>query len=231
MQNAAFNTPNTEIGGRLGSVVYQATCGCSFAHAYPFSIGPHLGVAYQITPKTVFRAGGAISYAAQSDQAGLNVSVPDFYGIGAPAYGTPAAILKYGNPYGPGNPFGNPPLVWPNFNPLFPTPAAPGVIPPASPFISIDPGTGRLPRIWQWSIGFQREIVRNMVVRCGLCWQPRYLVGCAFAGLAELQCAHAARSPFAIWSECAKPSRCPAAQYAHQLTRCYRALSIFGESQ
>ena len=33
-------------------------------NAYPYAIGPRLGVAYQINPKTVFRAGGAISYAA-----------------------------------------------------------------------------------------------------------------------------------------------------------------------
>jgi hypothetical protein len=164
MQNAAWNLPNTEIGGRNGTVIYQATCNCQFSNAYPFAIGPHLGAAYQITPKTVFRAGGSISYASQADQAQLNANLPDFYSIGTPAYGTPAAILKYGNPYGPGNPYGNPPLVWPNFTPLFPTPAAPGVIPPSSPFISIDPSSGRLPRMFQWSIGLQREIVRNLVV-------------------------------------------------------------------
>ena len=164
MQNAAWNLPNTEIGNRNGTVVYQATCGCQFAYAYPYSIGPHLGVAYQITPKTVFRAGGSIAYGSEVDQAQLSVSVPDFYGITPPAYGSPAAVLANGNPYGPGNRFGNPPIVWPNFNPEFPFPAAPGVIPPSSPFISIDPSTGRLPRIFQWSIGLQREIVPNLLV-------------------------------------------------------------------
>src|SRR5215469_2765308 len=164
MQNAAWNLPNSLIGNRAGTVVYEATCNCHFADAYGLSLGPHVGVAYQITPKTVFRAGGAIAYGSAVDQAQLSASVADFYGINPPAYGAPAAVLKYGNPYGPGNHFGNPPIVWPNFNPLFPTPAAPGVIPPASPFISIDPGTGRLPRIFQWSVGFQREIIRNLVV-------------------------------------------------------------------
>jgi TonB dependent receptor len=164
MQNAAFNLPNSLIGNRPGTVVYQATCGCNFATSYGLSLGPHLGVAYQISPKTVFRAGGAIAYGSEVDQAQLSASVADFYGVGAPAYGTPAAVLKNGNPYAPGNPFGNPPIVWPNFNPEFPFPAAPGVIPPSSPFISIDPGTGRLPRIFQWSIGLQRELARNLVV-------------------------------------------------------------------
>ena len=85
MQSAAFDQPNSLIGGRLGTVEYEATCHCNFANAYPFAFGPHLGVAYQITPKTVFRAGGAISYAATSDQAGLNSSAGDFYTIPAPA--------------------------------------------------------------------------------------------------------------------------------------------------
>jgi hypothetical protein len=164
MQNAAFTLPNTLIGGRLGTVEYQATCHCNYANAYPFAFGPHLGVAYQITPKTVFRAGGAISYAAESDQAGLNSSAGDFYTIPASAYGASAGRLQYGDPLGPGNPYGNPVVHWPNFNPEYPVAAAPGVIPPSSPFVSIAPNTGRLPRTFQWSIGFQRELMKDLVV-------------------------------------------------------------------
>ncbi|MBV9745216.1 MAG: TonB-dependent receptor, partial [Acidobacteriia bacterium] len=40
MQNAAFNLPNSLIGGRIGSVEYQATCNCNYANAYPLAIGP-----------------------------------------------------------------------------------------------------------------------------------------------------------------------------------------------
>jgi len=164
MQSAAFDQPNSLIGGRIGTVEYEATCHCHFANAYPFAIGPHLGVAYQITPKTVFRAGGAVSYAAVSDEAGLNGSAGDFYLISAPAYGASAGDMKYGDPLGPGNHYGNPVIQWPNFNPQFPVPAAPGVIPPSSPFVSIAPNAGRLPRIFQWSLGFQRELTPNLVV-------------------------------------------------------------------
>ena len=88
MQNAAFDQPNTLIGGRPGTVEYEATCKCNFSSAYPYAVGPHLGVAYQITPKTVFRAGAAISYGSISDQAGLNSSAGDFYSVGSPAYGS-----------------------------------------------------------------------------------------------------------------------------------------------
>ena len=56
MGNAAFNTPNPAAGGLLGDVIYGATCNCDFNNTYKFAFGPRLGAAYQITPKTVFRA-------------------------------------------------------------------------------------------------------------------------------------------------------------------------------
>ena len=49
-------TPNPSAAGRLGARVYEATCNCKFANAYPYAIGPRLGVAYQIDSKTVIRA-------------------------------------------------------------------------------------------------------------------------------------------------------------------------------
>ncbi|MBV8904137.1 MAG: TonB-dependent receptor, partial [Acidobacteriia bacterium] len=164
MQSADFSLPNPIIGGRLGYVDYEATCNCHFSNAYPFAIGPHLGAAYQITPKTVFRAGGAISYAATSDQAQLNTSASDFFSITSPAYGAAAGYLKDGDPYGPGNRFGNPVVAWPNLTPPYPTPIAPGIVPPITQFISIAKNAGRLPRTFQWSIGLQREVSGNLVV-------------------------------------------------------------------
>lgn len=166
MQNADFTASNSTLGGRLGTVEYGATCHCSFASPYPFSIGPHLGVAWQITPKTVFRAGGAINYAAGADQAGLNASVPDFLGINPAGYGLPAATLKNGDPYAAGNVYGNPVLSFNTFlnTPEYPPATASGVVPPSSPFISIASNDARLPRVFQWSIGFQREIAKDMVV-------------------------------------------------------------------
>jgi hypothetical protein len=164
MQSAAFDQPNPLLAGRLGTVSYEATCKCNFSSAYPYAIGPRLGVAYQIDSKTVFRGGAGISYSSVSDQAGLNSSAGDFYSVQSPAYGAPAGFLRDGNPYAPGNRFGNTPVQWPDFRPLYPVPAAPGVIPPASPFVSIAPNAGRLPRIFQWSVGFQREITRDLAV-------------------------------------------------------------------
>jgi len=186
MQSAAWDLPNPTIGGRLGAVEYEATCHCSFSDAYPYSIGPHIGVAYQITPKTVFRAGGAISYGAGSDQANLNAIDRDFLSLNAPAYGEPSAVLKYGDPYGAGNVYGNPVLSWPNSfltASYFPAPTASGLVPPGSPFISIAKNAGRLPRIFQWSIGLQRQIASNLMVEAsyvgnrGAWWVAPLLAG------------------------------------------------------
>ena len=198
MQNAAFDQPNSLLGGRLGTVEYEATCHCSFAHPYPYGIGPHLGIAYQITPKTVFRGGGAISYAATSDQAGLNSSAGDFYTIGSPGYGLTAPQLQFGDPLGPGNQYGNPVVHWPDFSPRFPVPAStnPLIIPPASPFVSLAPNTGRLPRTFQWSLGFQRELTSNIVVEAsyvgnrGAWWVAPLLAGLNYNALTPQQLAN-----------------------------------------
>jgi len=86
----------------------------------------------------------------------LTLSIADFYTYNPSGYGNPATVLQDGNP--------NPGLVWPDFSPHYPAETRPGVRPPAAPFISISRNTGRLPRIFQWSIGLQREVARNMVL-------------------------------------------------------------------
>jgi hypothetical protein len=166
MQSASWDKPNPIIGGRPGYVDYEGTCNCQFSNPYPYSVGPRLGVAYQIDSKTVFRGGAGITYAAVSDQAGLNSSAADFFSITSPspALGLAAGLLKDGDPYAVGNRFGNDPVRWPNFTPPYPVPVAPGLAPPITQFISIARNAGRLPRILQWSAGFQREITRDLVV-------------------------------------------------------------------
>ena len=56
------NTPNANAGGHPGATFYASTCNCQFyQNTYPYGIGPRLGVAYQIDPKTVLRAGWGIN--------------------------------------------------------------------------------------------------------------------------------------------------------------------------
>jgi hypothetical protein len=58
--------PNPSAGGLPGAMIYEGSgpgrCNCSFTDTYPYPIGPRLGLAYQITPKTVLRGAWGISY-------------------------------------------------------------------------------------------------------------------------------------------------------------------------
>ena len=189
MQSASFSTPNPLVGNRLGNVIYEATCNCSFNHNYPYAFGPRLGAAYQINDKTVLRMGGALSYSSAPNNAYLSYSVPDFYTFTA-APGSYAAVvpLQAGNPFAPGNPYGNAPIVWPDFSPHYPVPFNGATI-PSSPFIYIDPHAGRPPRILQWSIGLQRELSNNLVVEAsyvgnrGVWWTAPVLADQAYNSL------------------------------------------------
>ena len=59
---------NANAGGHPGATIFASNCGCPFYQpAYPFAIGPRLGVAYQIDPKTVFRGGMGSDLRAHSE--------------------------------------------------------------------------------------------------------------------------------------------------------------------
>ncbi len=169
----SLTTPNPAAGGILGATIYEGSgpghCNCSIAHNYPLAFGPRLGVAYQIDSKTVFRVGFGIVYGgtavnnnAAGGLAGSSASLVQTN------FGFPVTTLQQGYPT-----TGYPP-VWPNFNAgQFPTTApAPGPGP-----VLMDPNSGRPARQYQWSIGFQREITRDLVVEAsyvgnrGVWWQ------------------------------------------------------------
>ncbi|MEO8098174.1 MAG: TonB-dependent receptor [Acidobacteriota bacterium] len=167
MQNAAFNTLNPTVG-RNGAVIYEGDgpgrCKCRFNDAYKLSFGPRLGAAYQLNEKTVLRAGFGLNYGTSANNAFLSLSVADFFTANPSGYAESAPLLRDGNPYRPGNPFGNPTLVWPDFNiGKYPFPTANGLT-PQNPFISIDRDAGKLPRIAQWSVSLQREVAKNLVI-------------------------------------------------------------------
>jgi Carboxypeptidase regulatory-like domain len=169
MSDACFTCVNPQLassyypGGRAGAIEYGATNNGPLTNAYPFSLGPHLGVAYQITSKTVFRAGGSIAYGAGADNAFLSPSVANFYTLESPGQYLPQGQLANGNPL--------PQITFPLYN-QYPYPSSASgcgpqgneaCLPPQEPFITLAK-TARLPRIFQWSIGFQQEIAPNLVV-------------------------------------------------------------------
>jgi len=148
------STPNPNAGGRLGAIIGEGygggRCNCNYSKNYPFAFGPRAGVAYQITPKTVLRVGGGVSY-YKTDNNNLGLSSVSQYAYTTASYGDPAYLTRNGMPYK---------LTFPNFDPgqgLFP-----GVLGSAPQ--QQDQNAGRPARQLQWSMGVQREVMRNLVV-------------------------------------------------------------------
>ena len=157
-------TPNPSAGGLPGGTIYEGSgpgqCNCHFVNAYPFAIGPRLGAAFQITPKTVFRAGWGLVY--NSTPSGyfttLEVGTGGWGSISfaSPSTGLAAVQLSQGLQYTQAQLSGN------QFSP--------GVAPIAGRGISgyptywWDPNGARPGRINQWNLSLQREVTKDLVV-------------------------------------------------------------------
>jgi hypothetical protein len=156
-------TPNPTAGGHPGASIFEGDgpgrCGCNLANNYGLAFGPRLGLAYQINPKTVFRAGFGVTYAPYTG--GRYTGAPGAnQTVNAPGVADPAMILSGGftnTVNGVATPFRP---TWPDIRPgLFP---APGTI-SGAPLV-FDQNSGRPARQTQWSIGVQREIFRDLAV-------------------------------------------------------------------
>ena len=143
-------TPNANAGGHPGATLYANTCNCQFYQpTYPYGIGPRLGLAYQIDPKTVLRAGWGVNYQFVGASAGAIVSTNGAYPL--------AGINPYVNIQTPGS-IVQPawPVTDPNRYPVAGTVSG-------APFMP-DANQNRPPRVNQWSIALQREITRDFVM-------------------------------------------------------------------
>jgi hypothetical protein len=171
----APNIPNPSAGGHLGAVEFEGSgpghCNCSFANNYPYAIGPRLGIAYQITPKTVIRGGWGIVYGGTGDANGATqggLSIPN--AVSSPSFGQAVMTLAGGVPFAP--------LPFPNYDPgQFPQP---GTL--QAPNVWYDQNAGRPARQMQWSFGLQRELAANLAVEAnyvgnrGVWWNAPGLV-------------------------------------------------------
>ncbi|PYS32379.1 MAG: hypothetical protein DMG14_34700, partial [Acidobacteria bacterium] len=155
MFSVSPTAPNPTAGGLPGGIIFEGygggKCNCAFAKNYPWAFGPRLGLAYQITPKTVLRIGGGIMYNKTNNDASKASNFGSTKPFNAPEYGNPPFTLRDGMPYK---------ITFPDFDPG--QQPLPGTI--GNPTNMVDPQAGRPARIWQWSIGLQREIQRDLVV-------------------------------------------------------------------
>ncbi len=140
----------------LGGVAYEGSgpghCNCSLAKNYPYAFGPRVGAAYQIDPKTVFRLGAGMQYG----------KAPEFGWLGGSING----LVNYAtsNPYFPKFYLSqglNVPTSFPTIDPAaFPVTAAGR----ETPTYVFDQNAGRPARIFSWSVGLQREVLKDLIV-------------------------------------------------------------------
>jgi len=99
----------------------------------------------------VLRTGFGVSYYKTDDNNALSFSTGSEFIYSTPSYGDPAYLMRNGLPYQ---------ITFPNFNPgQYPLPGT--VAPPPQ---LIDQNAGKPARQLQWSLGIQREILRNFLV-------------------------------------------------------------------
>jgi hypothetical protein len=146
----SLNIPNPSASGRLGALMFERTCNCSFAQNYPYALGPRVGFAYTINPRTVIRGGIGVSYSSTGTFGGFTQNTAT---APTPAVGEDIFKLRDGVP-------ASVDPVWPVFDPNLGHPV--GSVVGAQTLL--DPNAGRPSRILQWNVSLQREITRNLVV-------------------------------------------------------------------
>ena len=164
-RNSEFGpvTPNPSAGGLPGGLIYEGygpgRCNCQFIATYPYEIGPRLGIAYQLDKKTVFRGGWGVVYGVLPTYSYFTNS--PILGVGwnqvvfsNPGYGFPATTLQTGLQY--------------DHSQLGVVTLDPGAVPSPgqlnSPNYYMDPNADRASRENTWSVGLQREVVKDLLV-------------------------------------------------------------------
>ena len=154
---------NPSAGGLLGGTEYEGTgpgrCDCIFERFYPWMIQPRLGVNYQLDAKTVLHAGAGYYSGQQLFMNEINYSNQGFgfntVTINSPSFGLPAGQFSNGIPYSAAA------LTATNFDPG----AYPNIGQLNSPPAFTVPNNGKPDRFFQTTVGFEREIVRDLSVQ------------------------------------------------------------------
>jgi hypothetical protein len=184
---------NPNANGLKGGIVYEGSgagrCNCDLVPTYPYAIAPRLGAAYQLDQKTVIRAGWGLAYSTSNtfsyigggNSQGMGFNTINFT---SPGNGVEAGKLANGLTWDPTVLFGA------SYNPgLLVTPGAAVQGAPAQ----IDPNGGRPPRVNQWNVSLQRQVLKDLVVEAayvgnrGAWFQANNLVGYNTVDPATLQ--------------------------------------------
>jgi hypothetical protein len=164
--------PNPSAGNLPGAVLYQGfgpgTCNCdTLLNLYKFAFGPRIGVAYQLTSKTVIRAGWGFFFGAPETFSG---SAPQ-----SPGAGTGYDTITFSSPRSGASALPNGLQTGlPVDTSLFAaTLHLPGALPTTNPITGLsnlntptfyDPGLGRPPRISQYNVAVQRELIHGLTL-------------------------------------------------------------------
>jgi hypothetical protein len=155
---------NPNANGLLGGVIYEGTgprrCNCDLVATYPYAVAPRLGLAIQLTQKTVLRAGWGLVYGPSNifayigggNSQGMGFNTINFT---SPGNGVEAGTLANGLSWDPNALYGasyDPGLL---VTPLAPVQGAPAVL---------DPNGGRPPRIDQWNISIQHALAKDLAL-------------------------------------------------------------------
>jgi hypothetical protein len=158
MPNLGPATPNPIADGRLGGTIFEGyeagRCQCWFARNYPLAFGPRLAAAFQLSPKTVVRAGFGLTYTRTAANNLQSYAIGGQLNYSTAQFGDPVFLLKDGLPFR---------ARYPNLDP--------GQLPylgiPATALNFIDPNAGRPGRIAQWSLMLERELIRDVTLEAG----------------------------------------------------------------
>jgi len=105
----------------------------------PFNIAPRIGIAYQMTPKTVLRGGFGLFY---------DLGYGGNLGSMAADFPNRNVAVTYGN------------IPWDFSNPAFQFPALSTTITPSTTLNAVDPHL-KLPLTYQWNVAVERELGKN----------------------------------------------------------------------
>ena len=153
---------NPSAGGLLGGTEYEGygagRCNCIYEKFYPWMIQPRLGFNYALNAKTVIHVGSGLYSGQQLFMNEIGYSNQGFgfnqVFLNSPSYGIAAGQFSNGIPYSAAA------ITATNFDPgAYP---GPGSI--QSPPNFTVPNNGRPARFVQTTVGFEREIVKDLSV-------------------------------------------------------------------